>query len=95
MRWGLSPKARQMRETADWLIPVALAMDLVDQWVASIGVSSRVLTMTASTSSSPTVRGAPGRGSSWSPSRRSAKNRLRHLPTVIRSTPIRSATSVL
>ena len=41
-RWGLSPKARQIRDTADWLIPVALAIDRVDQWVASTGVSSRV-----------------------------------------------------
>ena len=31
---------------------------------------------------SPTLRGAPGRGSSSKPSRRRATNRLRHLPTV-------------
>jgi hypothetical protein len=38
-RCGFRPKARQIRETADWLIPVALAMERVDQWVASVGVS--------------------------------------------------------
>src|SRR3972149_6339370 len=38
--------------------------------------------MTRSTSASPIVRGAPGRGSSSSPSRRPARNRRRHLPTV-------------
>ena len=65
-RWGFNPKARQIRETVDWLIPVACAIDLVDQWVASAGVSSKVFTMIRSTSSSVTVRGAPGRGSSWS-----------------------------
>jgi len=27
---GLRPKARQIRLTADWLIPVAAAIDLVD-----------------------------------------------------------------
>src|SRR5437763_15914214 len=31
---GLRPKARQIRLTADWLIPVAAAIDLVDQCVA-------------------------------------------------------------
>ena len=30
-RWGFRPKARQIRETADWLIPVALAIERVDQ----------------------------------------------------------------
>ena len=34
-RWGFSPKARQIRETADWLMPVALAIERVDQCVAS------------------------------------------------------------
>ena len=41
------------------------------------------------------VRGAPGRGSSVSPSRRWATNRERHLPTVGRVIPSRRATSVL
>jgi hypothetical protein len=37
---GLRPNARQIRLTADWVIPVALAIERVDQWVASVGVSS-------------------------------------------------------
>jgi hypothetical protein len=36
-RWGLSPKARQIREIAAWLIPVAAAIDRVDQCVSSPG----------------------------------------------------------
>ena len=94
-RWGFSPKARQIRLMADWLMPVALAIDRVDQWVASVGVSSKVFTITGSTSSSPMVRGAPGRGSSWSPSSRRSMKRLRHLPTVGLDTPRRWATSML
>jgi hypothetical protein len=46
--WGLSPKARQMRLTAVWLIPVAAAIERVDQWVALGGCSSSVLTITRS-----------------------------------------------
>ena len=42
-RCGLSPNARQIREIADWLIPVAAAIDRVDQCVASTGLDSRVL----------------------------------------------------
>jgi len=61
---GFSPNARQMRDTVGWLIPVALAMSRVDQWVASLGLSVRVLTTSASMSSSPNLRGTPGRGSS-------------------------------
>jgi hypothetical protein len=38
-----------MRLTAEWLIPVALAIDRVDQWVASVGVCSKVATIKAST----------------------------------------------
>jgi hypothetical protein len=59
-----------MRLTADWLMPAALAMDRVDQWVASVGVCSNVATINASTSSSVIERGTPGRGSSCSPSKR-------------------------
>ena len=58
------------------------AIDRVDQWVASLGFSSRVLTITASTLSSVMVRTAPGRGSSNRPSRRRSTKRRRHLPTV-------------
>src|SRR5215211_9501493 len=34
---GLSANARQIRLTADWLIPVAAAIERVDQCVASFG----------------------------------------------------------
>jgi hypothetical protein len=45
---GLRPNARQIRETADWLIPVAAAIDRVDQCVSSPGPRpSSVLVMTA------------------------------------------------
>src|SRR3990172_1344481 len=52
VRCGLSPKARQMRLTAVWLIPVAAAIERVDQCVALAGCSSSVFTITRSMSSS-------------------------------------------
>jgi hypothetical protein len=94
-RCGLRPNARQMRLTAVWLIPVARAIDRVDQWVASPGVSSKVLTITRSTCSSVIVLGTPGLGSSLNPSNRRAANRPRHLPTVAACTPSRAPTSTL
>jgi hypothetical protein len=33
-RCGLSPNARQIREIAVWLVPVARAIDRVNQWVS-------------------------------------------------------------
>ena len=81
-RCGLRPNARQIRLTAVWLIPVARAIDRVDQCVASLGVSSNVLTMTCSTWVSVIDLGTPGRGSSPRPSRRRVANRVRHLATV-------------
>ena len=68
-----------MRSTADWLSPSSAASERVDQWVAPLGVRSRVATITCSTWASVTVRGRPGRGSSTRPSRRSATKRRRHL----------------
>jgi hypothetical protein len=79
---GLSPNAFQMRLTVGWDIPVALAIPLVDQWVASAGFSVSVLTTIASTWSSVTVRGTPERCSSARPTSRLVTNRDRHLPTV-------------
>ncbi|GLW19924.1 hypothetical protein Stsp01_66670 [Streptomyces sp. NBRC 13847] len=35
-RCGAGAKARQIREMADWDMPVAAAMDLVDQWVRTM-----------------------------------------------------------
>jgi hypothetical protein len=95
VRCGLSPNARQIRRTLVGDIPVWRAISRVDQWVASVGVSSKVLTTTRSTCSSVIVRGAPGRGSSTNPSSRWATKRARHLVTVGRERPSRSATSVL
>ncbi|GHB32356.1 hypothetical protein GCM10010346_64630 [Streptomyces chryseus] len=66
-RCGAKANARQIRETVDCDIPVAAAIDLVDQGVAFFGVSSSVLTMTRSTSS-VIFRGTPGLGSSHKPS---------------------------
>src|SRR5262249_10617472 len=57
------------------------ASDRVLQWVASAGRDSRVRVTAASTCSSVIVRGAPGRGSSASPSNRRSANRARHLRT--------------
>jgi hypothetical protein len=79
---GFSPNARQIRLTALWLIPVAAAIERVDQRVAPTGRSSSVFTITRSTCSSLIVRGLPGRGSSCSPSNPRRAKRPRHLPTV-------------
>jgi hypothetical protein len=57
-------------------------MARVLQCVASRGFVSSVAVTTSSTCASLTVRGAPGRRSSSSPSNRLARNRLRHFPTV-------------
>ena len=78
-RCGLSPHAFQIRPTVDFDSPDSLAIDARDQCVASSGWRSSVATTTASICSSPIMRGAPGRGSSASPSKRSATNRPRHL----------------
>ena len=64
-------------------MPAALAMVRVLQCVSPFGVVSRVFTITASTASSDTVRGAPTRGSSYNPASRLALNRSRHLATVV------------
>ena len=75
-------------------MPCFLAKPRVDQWVASGGADSKVSTRTASITSSPTVRAAPGRGASVSPSSRSAAKRCRHLDTVTGCTLSSAATSV-
>jgi len=80
-----------MRCTLEIDTPLALAMLRELQWVASDGSVSRVRTITASIRASSSVRGVPDRGSSRRPSSRCAMNRRRHLPTVSRSNPIRSA----
>ncbi len=76
-------------------MPVAAAIDRVDQCASAPGPgSSTVLVTTSSTCSSVIVRGAPGRGSSDKPSRREAWNRDRHLRTVSRDTFRPAATAV-
>jgi len=93
VRCGCNENARQMRLIADWLIPVSTAIARVLQCVASRGFVSRVRTITRSTSASEILRGAPGRGSSRRPSIPWETKRRRHLPTVVRFTPARSATT--
>ena len=61
---------------------IVRAMARVLQCVACAGVVSRVRVTIRSTAASVTVRGAPGRGSSSSPSRRWVIKRWRHFPTV-------------
>ena len=91
----MSPKAFQIRPTVDFDNPDSLAIDARDQCVASAGWRSSVATITSSTLVSLICRGAPGRGSSASPSNRSAKNRCRHLHTICCDTPSSAATSLL
>src|SRR5271166_1795524 len=78
LRCGCSAKARQMRLTAVWLMPLALAISRVDQCVAALGLDSRVRVRTRSTSASAILRGCPGRGSSSSPSTPESRNRRHH-----------------
>src|SRR5260370_17275156 len=74
-----------MRPIVDFDSPDLAAIEVRDQWVASLGVSSSVATTTASTWSMLIDAGLPGRSSSTSPSRRAATNLARHLPTVTRA----------
>jgi hypothetical protein len=46
------------------------------------GVSANVLTITRCTSTSPMLRGPPGRGSSYNPSTPCTRYRARHVPTL-------------
>ena len=69
-------------------------MDRVLQCVSPGGVVSSVFTMMASTCSSEIVRGAPTRGSSYSPSSRRSTNWLRHFATVVFVVRRRRATAV-
>src|SRR6266480_5518551 len=94
-RWGLSSNLRQIRPILDLDSPVRSAIDLRDQWVASLGVCSKVATTTSSTWSTVIDGGRPGRGSSTRPSKRSRTNRDGPVPTVGRVTDNRCATSTL
>ena len=92
-RHGLSPNARQIWRTVVCEIPWRAASPRLDQCVASGGAVSNVSTITASTTSSPIVRCAPGRGASTRPSSRSMAKRCRHLPTVVGLHPNSAAMS--
>lgn len=94
-RCGARANARQIREMLDCDMPVAAAIDLVDQGVAFFGVSSSVLTMTRSMSASVIVRGTPGRGSSHKPSRPRSMKRRRQVRTVSGATCSRRGTSMI
>lgn len=74
-------------------MPVAAAIDLVDQWVAFFGFCSSVLMMTRSTSVSVIFRGTPGSGSSDRPSRPRSRKRRRQVRTMSAVTPSRRDTS--
>ena len=93
--WGWSPNVRQMRPTVVWLIPAASAILRVLQCVSALRLLSSVLTITRSTASSEIVRGAPGRGSSYSAATRPATKRRRHLPTVVPVVRSFAATTVV
>src|SRR5215210_1940306 len=95
VRCGLRSKAFQIRPIVVLDSPDRLAIDARDQCVALTGVCSNVATTTSSTCSTLIEGGRPGRGSSVNPSRRSATNRARHLPTVAGAQPSRFATVLL
>ena len=80
-----------MRCTVETDRPDALAIERVLQCVAAAGMVSKVVVTTSVILSSPILRGAPGRGSSRSPPRRFAANRLRQVVTVTRVIPSRLA----
>jgi hypothetical protein len=91
----MAPAARRAhRPIVDFDRPDVRAIDARDQCVALVGVSSNVDTTTCSTWSRVIDGGRPGRSSSTRPSRRSATNRERHLPTVGRDTRKSSAAVV-
>jgi hypothetical protein len=83
--------ARQRRRTAVGLRPHAWAMARVLPCVAWRGVDSQGRVRTRSTWASVMRRGAPGRGSSRSPSVRCCAQRRHPRPTVGRVTPSCSA----
>ena len=70
-------------------------MDRVLQWVASLGVASKVNAITRSTSASSIILGRPLRGWSNRPSSRCSRNREGHSPTVSPHTRNSAATPVL
>ena len=94
-RCGCSEKACQMRWMVEGARPAAWAIERRLQWVAFAGVVSSVRWITSAILASPIVRGAPGRGSSDSPSSLASAKRVRHLPTVCWPTPSAAAIALL
>ena len=94
-RCGFRAKARQMRTTAAWLRPVALASGRALQRVASGGAASGAVVTARSTRASVIVRGAPGRGSSGRPPNPRSAKRRRRGATVGRLTRSACATAPL
>jgi len=92
-RCDCSPKVRHRREIVSFDNPATSAMLRVVHCVACGGGPSRVRVISSTTTSSVAFRGAPGRGSSDSPSRRRTRNSSRHLQTLLLDTCKRSATA--
>src|SRR5262249_28342883 len=78
------PNACQIRLTALWLIPVAAAIERLDQCVASTDCSSSVFTIISSTASWLIRRGLSRRGSS--PNTVSARRGIPALPSAMSTT---------
>lgn len=78
---------RSSSKCYNWNTLIFFARFLVLQCVASDGVALSVIVRIRSTVASLTFRGAPGRGSSCSPSSRLSMKRRRHLQTVVSWTP--------
>ena len=96
-RCGWMPHLRQIRATEANEIPSRSAISRVDQcvtprWAGGLPLSANV---SASTATSSITAARPGRGSSSSPSTPDCSYRSRHLSTVGRDVPVRSAISVL
>ncbi len=76
-------------------IPVSAAIERTLQWIEpSFDLVFKVELINAAMRSSDIVRGAPGRISSYSPAILLSMNLCRHLPTVVRVTLNRKATSL-
>ncbi len=93
---GLRPNAFQMRTTAVCVIPVEPAMSrLSTNATPPSGFPPTFLHDDPFNLVVGDARGAPGRGSSTRPSRRSSTKRRRHFPTVAWLTPSSAATCLL
>ena len=92
-RCACSPKVRQMRAIVAFERPRASPRLRVLHSVRVGGGASSVRVMTSTTRSSVTVRGTPGRGSSFNPASRRTRKRSRHVHTQLLDTPNCAATA--